>query len=110
MTIVPQNEMGMLDLESVLERRNQTRWSIAAALKVSSVLSRNSARTGQRGASPGTVLRQAAGAAVGGLIVRAGVGALRADLQVPPDKSVLEVIRRGRQRSRILSGRRLRNS
>ena len=47
-----------------------------------------------RRASPGTVLRQAAGTGRrGGLVVRARAGTLGLTLQVPPDKSVLEVIR-----------------
>ena len=61
-TSCPQDEMGMLDLESVLGSRSRTRWSIAAARRGCSALSRSSARLAGGRASPGAVLGQAAGA------------------------------------------------
>ena len=91
-TIVPQDEMGMLDLESVLGTHLGARWSIAAVPKASSAQSKMRELAARRLHLERFSAKPQEPAARSGLIVRACVGTLRPALQVPPDKSVLDVI------------------
>ena len=92
-TIVPQNEMGMLDLESVLGTPQPDTLVYCCGPRSAQCCREILREMATRGASPGTVLRRRRSRLPGRTHRSSWCWSAPATLQVPPTSQVLEVIR-----------------